>query len=126
MYLVVKNGTIYNYVKNSKGEIDMEYKGNVKVNVTVNGNSSTHHFENEHVDFSRAGRLGIRNKSEHDSEMIGTLTEWHKMDQKEGVTSYLKIEPEGHSTVQKDMTYFILSINEEEKSVLLNWTENNR
>jgi len=46
--------------------------------------------------------------------MIGTLTDWHKMDQKEG-----------DSTVQKDMTYFILSTNEEEKSILLNWTENN-
>ena len=104
----------------------MEYKGNVKVTVTANGNSSTHHFENEHVDFSRAGRLGIRNRSEHDSEMIATLTDWYKMDQKEGVTSYLKIEPEGQSTVQKSMTYFIISANEEEKSVSLNWTENYR
>lgn len=104
----------------------MEYKGNVKVTVTTNGNSSTNYFENEHVDFSRAGRLRIANKSEHDSEMIGTLTDWHKMDKKEGVTSYLKIEPEEHSTVQKDMTYFILSTNEEEQSIFLNWTENNR
>lgn len=99
----------------------MKYEGTVIVTVTNGKEKSTHTFEDEVLDISRATRLGISNLSDKESNLFETMKLWNQIDSDTNTTSYYEIKTENNSTVESFRKYYITSVNNEEQRILFHW-----
>lgn len=97
---------------------DMEYKGDLKVIVTNNGQVSINIFENEHLSISRAGHLHIGKIDGEESELIETVKYWFGLDNQQLNESIYQFETSKPPSIGSFRKYKICSVNEKEQTIL--------
>jgi virulence-associated protein VagC len=108
-----------------RNEVDsMRFDGTFDVTIKTGDSSFTETFENEKVDISRSGRLGIINKNEGKSDLFESLKEWYEQDRKNKVQSHLNIKTSPSSAIESFREYYIQSINDDKQMIILNWVGN--
>ena len=98
-----------------------KFNGSIFVTVENSAEKSDHIFDEENLNFSRAGELFIMNDGDKESNFYETVKMWHGIDKNTNTTSYLTLKTEPLSVVEGFRKYYIDRINEEKQSITLKW-----